>query len=820
MVKILTDKQLRDLCLELMHIDSEIDVIGALQRVGLWDDPDAWHPFDDNPNNFSTIGNQQSRPEAALVEKLVNAVDARLTNAALEQRIDPEGPAAPRSIREAVACLFEGRDPPFGPDAGRVHHWESVRRTAEGRQITLAATGFKPEGDRFPCFSIADSGEGQSPGAFPSTFLSLHRSNKLKIPFVQGKFNMGGTGALRFCGRHNLQLIVSRRNPRLVEPGTSERDKSWGFTIVRREDPAGGVRSSVYTYLVLPGDNGIGVPSFTADTMPLFPEATNAYARPTEWGTLVKLYEYRARGFRSNIITSGQGLLRRMDLLLPELALPIRLYECRPYRGHKGSFETNITGVAVRLSDDRAANMEEGFPSSANLTVLGQKMKVRLYAFKKGKAEDYRMRQGVLFTINGQAHGDLAVDFFRRKSAGMSYLADSLFVTVDCSELDGRAREDLFMNSRDRLAAGPLKDGIESELAELLRHHETLRELKNRRRESEIAERLEDSKPLEDVLKSLIERSPTLASLFLLGKKLPNPFTPQSVRNDSEPYAGKRFPTYFHFKGKSYGDVLDRDAHLERRVRILFETDARNDYLDREVEPGTASLDVTSEQGRVPAATFTLNLHDGIGALTMPLPESAEVGDFLTLRLEVTDETRLDSFVNEFRIRIKPKSVTPTKTDSKRNKPPSKNQGDDRDAPIHLALPEIVKVHESDWKEHGFDRFSALEIKHAGTSNDHDEVASDSFDFFVNVDNIYVRTEQKRSKEPAELMEQRFMHGLVLVGLAMIQDDMSTRPDEDAEDNEESGRASVERKVAQVTRALAPVLLPMIDALGSVEDLV
>lgn len=36
------------------------------------------------------FGNQQSSPEAALVEKLVNSVDARLISACREARIDPE----------------------------------------------------------------------------------------------------------------------------------------------------------------------------------------------------------------------------------------------------------------------------------------------------------------------------------------------------------------------------------------------------------------------------------------------------------------------------------------------------------------------------------------------------------------------------------------------------------------------------------------------------------------------------------------------------------------------------------------------------------
>lgn len=40
-------------------------------------------------------------------------------------------------------------------------------------------------------------------------------------------------------------------------------------------------------------------------------------------------------------------------------------------------------------------------------------------------------------------------DFFRRKNVGLSYLSDSILVVVDCSRFSGRAREDLFMNSRE-----------------------------------------------------------------------------------------------------------------------------------------------------------------------------------------------------------------------------------------------------------------------------------------------------------------------------------------------------------------------------------
>jgi hypothetical protein len=139
---------------------------------------------------------------------------------------------------------------------------------------------------------------------------------------VQGKFNMGGTGVLKFCGRRNLQLIVSRRNPKILRGRFDHpSDDQWGFTVVRREDPGDGRRSSVYTYLAplgvleskaLPGHGG--VLRFSSETMPIFPEGTNPYGREAEWGTLIKLYEYAATGFKSNILMRD-GLLSRWTVI-------------------------------------------------------------------------------------------------------------------------------------------------------------------------------------------------------------------------------------------------------------------------------------------------------------------------------------------------------------------------------------------------------------------------------------------------------------------------------------------------------------------------
>jgi hypothetical protein len=568
----MNNEDVKILCLALMRTDSEEEVVAILEQAHYWDDHAAWRDYGDYENNYNTIGNQQSRPDAALVEKLINSVDARLMCACLAKGISPEGENAPQSIRQAVAAFFDEKVDPGSSLAGRVVNWSDDKRTSVARGITLAATGAMPREGK-PCFTVSDCGEGQTPEMMPDTLLSLNKSNKLRIPFVQGKFNMGGTGVLKFCGHKGLQLIVSRRHPAVLKGKVMHpSDSQWGLTIVRREDPAEGRRSSVYTYLAPVGANAQprrgGVLRFSSDTMPICPEGRNAYGRNVAGGTLIKLYEYAAAGYSNTHILRKDGLLGRIDLLLPDPALPMRLYECRSeYGGHEGSFETTVTGIAVRLEDGKGENLEPDFPSSCPMSVEGEPMMATIYAFKKGKAETYTRNEGIIFTVNGQTHGHLTREFFNRKGAGrLNYISDSILVSVDCSDISGRAREDLFMNSRDRLRHDEIRYAVEDKLEEMLKQHQGLRALKERRRNEEIQSKLEDEKPLEEILKSLLEHSPTLSALFLRGQRATNPFKTLQVQQQEKKFEGKKHPSYFKFKDKPYGTVLCRDCHFNVSV--------------------------------------------------------------------------------------------------------------------------------------------------------------------------------------------------------------------------------------------------------------
>jgi len=823
------DKRAKKLCLALMKADTEEEATNLLKEAGYWDQLDAWRFYGDRETNFNAIGNQQSRPDAALVEKVINSVDARLMNECLIRGIDPEGPEAPQNIREAVALFFEANPNPKSPTAGRVSEWPNRKRTEVARGISLAATGFMPRQGN-PCFTISDCGEGQTLEMMPYTLLSLDRSNKRRIPFVQGKFNMGGTGVLQFCGRHKLQLVLSRRNPLIVKRSRQHQsDEHWGFTVVRREDPHDRGRSSVYRYLApvaadrSPGRGGLL--SFAAESMPIFPNGSEPYARESDWGTLIKLYEYDATGYKSHILMKD-GLLRRADLLLPEVALPIRFHECRVgYKGHPGSPETTVAGLGVRLSDDKAENLEPGFPSSSPMSVRAEHMTATIYAFKKGRADTYRKSEGIVFTLDGQTHGYLTTDFFRRTGVGLSYLADSVLVVLDCSKFSGRAREDLFMNSRDRLRAPDLRFEIENALEDLLKHHDGLRELKERRRREEVESRLADSKPLEDVLKSVLKRSPTLAKLFLVGNRVTNPFKTIQVQEKEREFQGKRFPTYFKFKGKDYGVELERECHINMRCRVTFETDAANDYFSREVDPGEFTLTLVSNGTGLPVSDYSLNLQNGVATLSVQLPLGSRVGDQLTFVAIVTDRSRVEPFANKFTVCVK--GVFAVRgTRGKRRRPPSEEKGTEREMPSGIALPNIREITQAEWHRYtpAFDQFTALRIRHAGTIGEKTEqegLQTNVYDFYVNVDNIYFKNEVKFSGDDLELKKARFLNGLVLIGLAILhdaeqQEQLKSEEEEDTRDAE-SQNGNVEDRIEEFTRAVAPVLLPVIESLGALD---
>jgi hypothetical protein len=387
------------------------------------------------------------------------------------------------------------------------------------------------------------------------------------------------------------------------------------------------------------------------------------------------------------------------------------------------------------------------------------------------------------------------------------------------------------MNSRDRLRLSPLARRIEIELEVLLKNDPTLKALRNSRREVELAEKLSDSKPLVKVLQDLIKKSPTLAKLFLQGVKLSSPFPPGGGTGEGTggEFHGKTYPTFFRFKRVSQGETLIREAHRGSRVRLAIETDAADDYFLRELDPGASRLLALNEDDtwtEVITDWIMSNPKSGSASLTIiDLPDDVVDGDELSFRLETTDPSRIEAFVNEFVLRVRPPTDSPTGGRTSSSSVTNAGTGQ-AGGGSSLELPNVVEVTEELWAQHGFDELTALKVINAGqTAGDVENTdigAADVYDFFVNVDNKFLHIIQKESKQDPKLLKAKFVYALVLIGLALIQEDRTTRlPDrnsDESDNKDEGGGGTLERGVDITTRAVAPILLPMLELIGGLDS--
>ena len=192
------------------HVET---IIKGTEDARYWfDNPQNWISYGGRAKNWDTVGNQQTNPVGALVELVTNGIDAILLRKARESGIeDFRSTKAPQGMFEAVKRFFPGIV------EGKIANLEPAQRTKLAEQCMLIGVKRADRANsRYPTYTLVDFGDGQKPEDFPSTFLSLSERNKEGIPFVQGKFNMGSTGSLRFCTRSDIRLghyklIVSRR---------------------------------------------------------------------------------------------------------------------------------------------------------------------------------------------------------------------------------------------------------------------------------------------------------------------------------------------------------------------------------------------------------------------------------------------------------------------------------------------------------------------------------------------------------------------------------------------------------------------------------
>lgn len=292
-------------------------------------------------------------------------------------------------------------------------------------------------------------------------------------------------------------------------------------------------------------------------------------------------------------------------------------------------------------------------------------------------------------------------------------------------------------------------------------------------------------------------------------------------------FEGKKHPTYFKFKGKEYGRELRRDCRINQRCRIVFETDAANDYFSRAVDPGEFSLFLVAGLERSSVSDYVgPNLQNGVATLTVQLPNNCKVGDFLAFQAVVNDPTKLNPFENKFSIDVKAEALPGGGGGGERHKPPVPEEGAERELPTGINLPNIILINEQDWASQTppFDKYTALRIgisdSPSGEAENGNGDSHDVYDFKINMDNLFLKSELKVGGNEVEMIRARWKYGLILIGLALLHDDNQSkkaRAQSDDTGPEDENVESIETQVERFTRAVSPVLLPMINSLGALE---
>lgn len=757
----------KELLLALLECEYEDDVIGTLNKLGLFEPKNAkrWVALGNMANNQSVVHAQQSTAAAALVEKFTNGLDAILLRHCKAAGIKPRSVAAPDNMSKAVERWI-------GDLSDKSQ--SEIRAVAEDN-LVLYATGSKSR----PCISIYDAGEGQLAENFPMTFCSLVYANdegsyKGAVPFVQGRFNMGGTGVLPFCGDdRKMQLIVSR-----VPSDVEESPHEWAFTVFCF---FASPQSPSWRYLI--GSDG-KIMTAGSEPLGLVPKAgakSGEICAPRErkvpHGTLIKMYDYKAP--RSNIC--GE-LFKKLEEYLLKPMLPLRVIECRPEYQAKVMQVTVWDRIAAWESQGR---FEPGFEEGASIQIklsTGEIVPAEVRVFKASKDDTddaERPQTGLRALINGQSHAKRDTQFFKGKAVDKEHIGGSMLVMLDCSELNQTSRNALFMSNRETFREDPLLNELFKKLQYELKWHEGLIELDRRRYEEKIKNATSDEDGI-NALEELLISDPALADLFgsmmqgkVAARTIAAAISGAKIEGEAQKFEGTQFPSYFHRKDGATSVEIELPQNGE--VRASFLTDVKNNYFTRVKGKGKVEFSGDLEP--------TFRLFNGRLTFTFRASKTKlPVGKVYDTSIVISDSSH-----GPWKLNIKVTIAPPREKEEHESPEPQPPKTDA--AP---SRPNIIEV------KHGPEGAPITVDKEPG---------SDRLQLAVNVESQML-VEAKAMREPTDgaAVEFVFKYGLALVAMGLL-DAAKKTPEWTA--NEVGCRESVGKAAAGIAKVIVPLCLTL-----------
>lgn len=810
----------KDILLRLLECESEAEVQAVIESVPFLSDSRNWRPLDARETNFNVTSNLASDGGKALTELMTNMVDALLMKAARQKGVPLTGKGAPRTMYVAVDDLIKNLR---GGKLVNLDARDPWLRDFAQKNLVVGITGAKNKEEGLPCFTFVDNGEGQEPDKFPNTFLSLSAGTKKSIPFVQGKFNMGSSGVLRYCGRRWFKLIVSRRY-----------DKSgrWGWTLMRRR-PGDPDDMPIAEYCVMPDGS---IPSFDApDLFPLRNSEGKRYENARiESGTVVKLYDYQV----GTKFLSFRGSREALNENLVETILPFRLLDLRQKPDKKRGGDRAL-GVDARpfygmeylllnshreegLEDEEDEAVGEGKihvgsftdPELGEVTISAIVLKRDLPGWLKTS------NNRVFHAVNGQVHYKRTRGYLT--SCGFPALKDRVVIIVDASNLKFGVHNEVWKGDREHLSKTLLGERYEDEVTATIKESATLDALQKKiaQQELETASKAEQ----DELFQKLVDQDPTLAAL--LSDQNPRIFVPSAGGTEGGTETGKGdfpdgkySPTFVRLEERFKESELQ--IPLNRARQVLAQTDAENGYLQRPDNKGRLIFsDDASVRDRFVVRQYLSN--GRLAVFLEPITGRIGPGDKLSLRIGLTDPSMPEPVYSEpMEVKvIDAEAHVPKKRKKKKkrggkgdDKPGEGDRKPTRGLPPFKLLTRDGREINGDETEKWPDEFTELD------GGDVQSLGDGNFIYRINYDNAYHLKYRlkERGQVAKDVVTEKFILGMriVMLGFEQALKHVKRKPDGEGmsiDDVIDDMRQVLARAAASTVLALAENLPKIIDA--------
>lgn len=562
------------ICFSILEAQSEAKVSDLISSVSNLNIPGNWRPIDNRETNYNVVTNQASKGSKALTELCTNMVDAILMKATLEKGIDIFGPDAPSSMIEAIRDNVKIH----GMLSGIIAEVDDIRYLREfaEKNLIIGVTGGTRKSESI-CLTFVDNGEGQHPENFCDTFLSLSKGHKSKIPFVQGKYNMGSSGVLSFCGEKWYKLIISRRY---------DKSGNWGWTLIRRRPGTG---APVAEYFA---PNGV-IPHFSQEH--LYPLLNNKNEVDEiiklESGTIIKLFDYQLE-----VDPSFRKIRESLNANLVSTILPFRLMDyrypsnsTRGGRRAKGIDERTVCGMEqglLKQTSEENQVAKELHIGDVSHPKLG-KISLRAIILPKlpGWLTPASNTSRVFHSVNGQVQFTQNRGYLSR-NCKLPGLKDRIVVLVDASNLTEAGHNDVWKGDRETIRETNIGQLYKNEITDLIASNHELKELQYKIALEEIEQISKTNRT--KLFQDLVDSDPSIAQLLSQGLEIKLPGR-ESTSNDIVEYKGKYSPTVFSIISRSIREHAAEIA-IDSSRRVEFETDAENDYFTRPDNQGEISI--------------------------------------------------------------------------------------------------------------------------------------------------------------------------------------------------------------------------------------